>query len=160
MGPLGSAQIDNASPDGCSGASVRMHGLFLGDDFKRTRLFGDYPFLSGAAAVTPTRCGISDEKPDFKISGDRVWEGGMRNANVAGSEGEGCDGPPLEISTSIISDERSIAPSIVEVIDQVVILRKYVIDVPPLRRVIMVGYKFSHFLIVDDVGNRRWRWRR
>ncbi len=84
----------------------------------------------------------------------------MRNANVAGSEGEGCDGPPLEISNSIISDERSIAPPIVEVIDQVVILRKYVIDVSPLRRVIMVGYKFSHFLIVDDVGNRRWRWRR
>jgi hypothetical protein len=94
-----------------------MHSFFLGDDFKRTRLFGDYPFLPGAAAVTPTRRGISDEKPDFKISSDLVWYGGMRNRNVAGSEGKGNEGPPLEISNSIIPDEHPIAPPIVEVID-------------------------------------------
>lgn len=78
----------------------------------------------------------------------------MRNCNVSGSEREGRDGPPLEISDSIVSDEHFIASSIVEVIDRVIIARKYVIDVPPFRRVIMVGYKVSHFLIVDDVGNR------
>ena len=41
----------------------------------------------------------------------------MRNCNVAGSEGEGGDGPPLEISNSIVPDEHFISPPIVEVID-------------------------------------------
>jgi hypothetical protein len=46
--------------------------------------FLEIPFLPSAAAVTPTRCGVSDEKPDFKISGDVVWDGEMRTAMSPG----------------------------------------------------------------------------
>src|SRR5260370_33287504 len=127
-----------------------MHRLFLGDDFKRTRLFGDYPLVGGVTAAALARRGISDEIPDFKISGDRVWKGRMRNANVVVVESKGSEGPLLEILNSIMSNERVIAPPIVEVIDQVVILRKHIIEVFPLRRAIMLGYKFPRFLILDD----------
>jgi hypothetical protein len=39
-------------------------------------------------------------------------------------------------------------------------LRKQIIDVPPLACEVILGYKFPHFLIIDDAGNRRWRRRR
>jgi hypothetical protein len=88
-----------------------MHSLFFGDDFKRTRLFGDYPCVSGVAAGAVARSGVSHEIPEFKISGDRVWRDGMRgaNADVVIVEIIGFEWPLLEILNGVISDERLIA---------------------------------------------------
>ena len=128
-------------------------GPSFGDNFKRPRGFGDYPFLLGAAAIALGRRGIFAEKSMFNISSDGVWNGGMHNANVTDSEGAR---PLLEQSIShglFIDPFRSHAKN-----GLVFILRKHVIDVLPLYRSKMVDHKFPHFLIVDNIGNRRWRW--
>src|SRR5438876_5735337 len=77
----------------------------------------------------------------------------MLKTNVADSEGD--NRPPLEKFAYLISVGRLIAP-LRPPLERVDILRKHVIDVPPLFRAIKAGHKVPHFLIIDHVGNR-WR---